>query len=170
MLTLIPDVGDVLELPVVTSFKRSRESLITDYPAESRATLSDGAIGMPETLSISGFVDGERLRAGWADALSALHGRALIAQVPEGTWAQIFLKSSEVSKTPGDGDGAQVTLALKQILVSEAKVLVIKQTVGTRTGPPKDKQAPPKPAEEEESDAYDSLMSRASGFGEFWGP
>jgi len=164
---LIPDVGDAVTIPVVTSCVRASDSLVTEYPVESRASKDDFIVPMAETINISGVVDGVSLAAGFADRFFGLRGRVFTLQCDLGTVPNCALKSPQLTKEPGDGDQARVSLTAKQILVAEARVTEIPRTPGkAKTSPPKDggRQSETEP-DQATSDAYDSILSRSTGYG-----
>lgn len=164
---LIPDVGDTVTIPVVTSCVRASDSLVTEYPIESRAAKTDFIVPMAETVNISGVIDGVSLAAGFADRFFGLRARVFTLQCDLGTIPNCALKSPQLAKEPGDGDQARVSFTAKQILVAEARVTKIPRTPGAgKTSPAKDGgRQPEKDPDQATSDAYDSMLSRATGFG-----
>ena len=160
---LIPDVGDTVTIPVVTSCVRASDSLVTEYPIESRAAKTDFIVPMAETINISGVIDGASLAAGFADRFFGLRSRVFTLQCDLGTIPNCALKSPTLTKEPGDGDQARVSFTAKQILVAEARVTSIARTPGkAKTSPAKDggRQTAKEP-DEATSDAYSSVAARA---------
>lgn len=162
---LIPDVGDVLVLGVVTSIKRMASSLVTEYPVESRASKTDFVVPQAGALELSGVFGPAELEAGIVDRLESYRARVLIANTELGVLSPCVLKDVDVSRTPEDGTGAKWSISIKQILVAEAKV--IQRPPGVKkTSPPKEKgRQKAAPADAQTDDAYNSILSRITGAG-----
>lgn len=165
MTRLIPDIGDPIRLPVVTSCEREASSLVTEYPVESRATKTDFVVPLAGALVLSGVLGKADLDDAIVDRLEALRARILIAETDLGVMAPCVLKDLKVTKAPEDGGGAKFTVTVKQIFVAEARE--IQRPAGARkTSPPKDKgRQPAKAPGAEEEEGYNSILSRITDSG-----